>query len=199
MAGTHKDQPSVTLRQRRLTVENSKWRVYYDDITGADGSQVDNYIVVAPATDRPDRIGGVSVLPVMKDGRLGLVWNYRHPIDLYSWEVPRGFIDPGEADVAAAALRELTEETGLVCDREKLIPVGILAQEASTLAVKGALFIALDCRMEGKPHGGEPGLGELEFHSVDAALKLADDGDIQDAATLIVLYRYALGRFIKPP
>jgi ADP-ribose pyrophosphatase len=185
-------QPSVTLRRRTLSLENSKWRVFRDDITGADGTEVDGFIVVAPVTARPDHIGGVSVLPVLPDGRVGLCWNYRHPLDLYSWEVPRGFIDPGETDLGNAALRELMEEAGLACDRDRLISVGTVAQEASTLAVKGALFVALDCRFEAKPDHSEPGLGELVFHTLEDALKLAERGEIQDAATLITLYRFAL-------
>ena len=192
-----KPPPKVTLRRRTLAHENSKWRVFSDDITGEDGSRVDGFIVVAPCVQRDDKVGGVTVLPVMPDGRIGLVRNYRHPLDLVAWEAPRGFLDPGETDLAAAARRELAEETGLVCDADKLIPAGTLAQEASLIAVKGALFIALDCRRAGEPDRSEPGLGELTLHTLDEALALADTGEIQDSASLITLYRYALGRHRK--
>jgi 8-oxo-dGTP pyrophosphatase MutT (NUDIX family) len=191
-------KPSVTIRRRRLVLENSKWRVFQDDITGADGSRVDGYLFVAPQVERADRVGGVTVLPVMPDGRIGLLRNYRHPLELLAWEAPKGFLDPGETDLAAAAMRELREETGLVCDRERIEAAGTLGQEPSTLAVMGALFIARDCRKDGAPHVDEPGLGELAFYSLDEALALADRGEIQDAATLIVLYRYALRRFKAP-
>ena len=40
----------------------------------------------------------------------------------------------------------------------------------------------------------EPGLGEIRFFSLDEALALADRGAIQDAATLLTLYRYARQR-----
>lgn len=187
-------KPSVTVRCRRLALENSKWRVFQDDITGADGSQVDGYLFVAPQIDRPDRVGGVTVLPVLSDGRIGLLRNYRHPLELWAWEAAKGFLDQGETDLAAAALRELREETGLVCDRDRIEAAGTLGQEPSTLAVKGALFIAHDCRQDAAPLADEPGLGELAFHTLDEALSLAGRGEIQDAATLIALYRHALRR-----
>jgi ADP-ribose pyrophosphatase len=189
---------SVTVRRRRLALENSKWRIFLDDITGADGSEVDGYITVVPHVERTDRVGGVTIIPIMPDGRIGLVMNYRHPLDLLAWEAPRGFLDPGETDLAGAARRELVEETGLVCDVRNVIAIGTLAQEASTLAVKGALFLGFDCRLEGKADHSEPGLGELGFHTLDDALAMADRGEIQDSATLIAIYRYALGRFKRP-
>jgi ADP-ribose pyrophosphatase len=191
-------KPPVTIRRRTLAVENSKWRIFRDDITGADGHEVDGYLLVVPQVQRADHIGGVTVLPVMPDGRIGLLWNYRHPLELFAWEAPKGFLDPGESDVAAAGLRELREETGLTCDRDRVRMIGTLGQEPSTLAVMGALLIADGCREDGAPHVDEPGLGKLAFHTLDDALALADRGDIQDAATLIALYRYALGRFKRP-
>ena len=192
MAEPPKRAPAVRLRQRRLAAQNSKWDVFWDDITGADGSQVDGYLVIAPRGQNQDRIGGTAIIPVLPDGRVGLVRNYRHPLELDAWELPRGFLDPGEADTGAAALRELEEETGYVTERERVVALGTFAQEPSTIAGKSALFAALDCRDSGKhPDLSEPGLGELAFFSLEEALALAQRGEIQDAATLIALYRYA--------
>ena len=62
-------------------------------------------------TRAPGQVTGVDVLPVLGD-KLLLLRVYRHPIARELWEVPRGFIDANET-AADAALRELTEETGL--------------------------------------------------------------------------------------
>ena len=40
-----------------------------------------------------------------------LIWRHRFIVDRWDWEVPGGYVNPGE-DGAAAAVREVVEETG---------------------------------------------------------------------------------------
>lgn len=55
--------------------------------------------------------GSVVLLPVLADGRLLLVRQYRHAVGRFLWELAAGHIEPGESP-RAAARRELEEETG---------------------------------------------------------------------------------------
>jgi ADP-ribose diphosphatase len=55
--------------------------------------------------------GSVVVLPVLPDGKILLIRQYRHATRLYLWELVAGRMDPGETPKVAAA-RELIEETG---------------------------------------------------------------------------------------
>jgi ADP-ribose pyrophosphatase len=55
--------------------------------------------------------GSVVVLPVLADGRVVLIEQYRHAARQYLWELVAGRIDHGET-VKQAAARELLEETG---------------------------------------------------------------------------------------
>jgi len=55
--------------------------------------------------------GSVVVLPVLPDGRILLIRQYRYATRQYLWELVAGRIDAGES-VRAAAARELIEETG---------------------------------------------------------------------------------------
>jgi ADP-ribose pyrophosphatase len=55
--------------------------------------------------------GSVVVLPVLPDGRILMIRQYRHATRQYLWELVAGRIDAGEKPRQAAA-RELIEETG---------------------------------------------------------------------------------------
>jgi ADP-ribose pyrophosphatase len=55
--------------------------------------------------------GSVVVLPVLQDGRIVMIRQYRHATRQYLWELVAGRIDEGES-VKKAAARELLEETG---------------------------------------------------------------------------------------
>lgn len=64
--------------------------------------------------------GAVAVVPVLDDGRLVLIRNFRIAVDQWLWELCAGKLEPGE-DPGAAAGRELEEETGHAAGRiEKL-------------------------------------------------------------------------------
>lgn len=54
---------------------------------------------------------GVVIVPVLADGRLALIRQYRHAPDDFVFEFPAGLIDPGEDEVVCAR-RELEEEAG---------------------------------------------------------------------------------------
>lgn len=54
---------------------------------------------------------GVGVVPIDGQRRVLLGLHWRYCIEAWSWEIAAGSVDPGE-DIAAAARRELVEETG---------------------------------------------------------------------------------------
>ncbi|HKV28029.1 MAG TPA: NUDIX hydrolase [Candidatus Acidoferrales bacterium] len=67
--------------------------------------------------------GSVVVLPVLGDGRLLLIRQYRHSVGGYLWELVAGRIEPGEKPLPGAK-RELLEETGYTARRwQKILDV----------------------------------------------------------------------------
>jgi ADP-ribose pyrophosphatase len=55
--------------------------------------------------------GSVVVMPVLEDGRILMIRQYRYAARQFLWELVAGRIDPGES-VRQGAARELIEETG---------------------------------------------------------------------------------------
>jgi ADP-ribose pyrophosphatase len=67
----------------------------------------------------------VNVVPLTEEGEVVMVRQFRQGRDEVTLEIPGGMRDPGDADPAAAARRELLEETGLWA--EELRPIGSIA------------------------------------------------------------------------
>jgi 8-oxo-dGTP pyrophosphatase MutT (NUDIX family) len=180
--------PPVRRLDRRLAVENARWHVYLDHIRDASGREVPDYLVVEPKVRLSGGVTGVAVLPVI-DERVVLLPTWRHAIGAQGHEVVKGFIDAGE-EPAGAAMRELGEETGLACRPENLRFAGYVAPEPSTLAGKGALFLALDCVAVGQQAEDEIGLGRPALFDADAIETMIRTGEIEDAMTLVACLRW---------
>ncbi len=56
-------------------------------------------------------LGAAVILPVLDDGSIVMIRNYRFALGEYLWELPAGMLDEGEAP-EVCAVRELAEETG---------------------------------------------------------------------------------------
>ncbi|MBP7066385.1 NUDIX hydrolase [Ferrovibrio sp.] len=179
--------PPVRLLNRSHAAGNSKWTVYFDHIQAENGVEVHNYVVLKPPSGRSDHITGVTVLPLIGDEAV-LLRAYRHPLEQYFWELPRGFVEPGE-EPGLAALRELEEETGLICAPENLHPLGLMTPEASTIIGKGALYVAVDCRAGGRRVEDEPGLGAVHRIARPELRAMLERNEIEDGFTMATLYR----------
>src|SRR5512141_1217355 len=96
-------------RRTRVTAYANPWiDVYHDEVDRPDGSPGVYGVVHF-------RTRAVGVLPVGDDGRILLVGQHRYTLDRYSWEIPEGGVDEGEA-MEEGARRELREETGYDAD-----------------------------------------------------------------------------------
>ena len=66
--------------------------------------------------------GAAAVVPVMADGRILMVSQYRNALERYTLEIPAGGLNPGESvDTSLAAARELEEETGYASEDLELL------------------------------------------------------------------------------
>lgn len=88
----------------------------------------------------------VNVVAFTREGELLVVEQFRHGIDAATLEIPGGGCDPGE-NPAAAALRELREETGFVSTQ--WVALGSCTPNPATQNNRCHTFLALDCDPDG--------------------------------------------------
>ena len=62
--------------------------------------------------------GAAAVVPVMEDGRILMVRQYRNALDAYTLEIPAGGLNGADEPTLDCAFRELEEETGYYSDKE---------------------------------------------------------------------------------
>lgn len=103
------------------------------------GSEIGFFLI-----DTPD---WVTVLPLTDDGHVVMVRQYRHGSERVSLEIPGGLIDPHETDPAAAAARELREETGFAAERLELL--GAMSPNPSMMTNRCHAYLATGCRRVG--------------------------------------------------
>jgi 8-oxo-dGTP pyrophosphatase MutT (NUDIX family) len=82
----------------------------------------------------------VNVIPLLDDGSVVLVRQYRHARQVATLEIPGGMIDPQDASPADAARRELLEETGYWAER--LDQVGVIDPNPAILSNACYSFVA---------------------------------------------------------
>ena len=124
-------EPQVLSSQ--MVYEGRVFGIRRDEVIEPSGVQTTREMITHP--------GSVVVLPVLPDGRVLLIQQYRYAARQYLWELVAGRMDHGETPIEGAA-RELKEETGYTAKKLKIFleffpTPGFLEEKMYLLLAKG--------------------------------------------------------------
>ena len=162
-------------KQPELLLEASKFRVVRETIASPGGKTKTREIIRHP--------GACVIVPLLDDGRVCLIRNWRIAVGQTLIELPAGTLEPPEPPELTAE-RELIEETGYRAKKIELLHAFFLSpgilDEKMHLYVATGLTAGQTAREEGE---------EIENWLVpwDEAISLVFRLEIQDAKTIVGL------------
>ena len=174
--------PETEILNRREVYSGKIVRLHVDTIRQESGVSAVREVVIHP--------GGVAAVPVLDDGRIVLIRQFRYPLGKYIWEIPAGKLDSDQTPRDTIA-RELEEEIGYTA--------GTLTEMGSFYSSPGFCdeIIHLFVAHELVPCIRRPETGEHitpDARSLDECLKMIAAGEIMDGKSVIGILRFAGNR-----
>ena len=160
--------------ERDLTILRIREDAFADP---RDGNEHPRVVITAP--------DWVNVVALTRDGQAVLIRQFRIGIESNTLEVPGGMVEPGE-DPAAAAARELEEETGF--RPAQVVRIGSVHPNPALQTNVCHSYLALGCE---RVHAGEQDEGEdIEVVLVPASAlqRMVREGEITHALVVNAVY-----------
>ncbi len=129
--------------------------------------------------------GAVCVLPLTDDGEIIFVNQYRYALAKVTLEVPAGKLEKGE-DPLAAAMRELSEETGY--EAKNVVPMGELYTTPALIDEVIYMYIATDL-YQGEQHPDDDEFVEVVKIPLAKAVEMVMNGEIRDSKTQVMILK----------
>lgn len=134
------------------------------------------------------RMGAAAVLPVLPDGRILMVRQYRNALERETLEIPAGARDSLTEDTRITAIRELEEETGYRSDK-----VSFLLSLRTTVAFCNEsvdVYLAEDLT-PGEQHLDEAESIDVEAYTLEELCNMIYAGKMQDSKTVSAILAYS--------
>lgn len=170
--------------------------VRVDRVRMPDGAVADREVV--------EQADAVAVVPLLDDGTVVLLRQYRHPVGRYLLEIPAGKLDVSGESPEAAARRELVEE--IHHSAENLRHLLTIQNSAGWTDEHTHLYLGTGLRRRRPPGEYSPAPEEADMEVVrvplSEALAWVDAGRISDAKTalgLLLVARTGGGARAGPP
>ena len=155
--------------------------IYQDRMQLPDGSE-ENF-------DFIKHKGAAAVIPIMEDGRIIMVRQYRNAIDSYTLEIPAGGLNGADEPTRIAAHRELEEETGYYTDIENVEFLLTLYTTVAFCNEKIDIYVARNLRKT-QQHLDDDEFIDVEIYTPDELTQMVFDGKIVDAKTIAGIMSY---------
>lgn len=127
--------------------------------------------------------GAVAIVPVLPDGRIVFVKQYRYAVGSVIYEIPAGKLDPGE-EPDVCAKRELSEETGYDAKSWQYLTSIVTTPGFSDEIIH--LYLAKDLEKHDQ-HTDDDEFINLEALTPEQVEKMLFDGSIYDAKSIAAL------------
>ncbi|KKW41760.1 MAG: hypothetical protein UY92_C0014G0085 [Candidatus Magasanikbacteria bacterium GW2011_GWA2_56_11] len=165
--------------------DNPWWRCKHDTFARQDGA-VGHYYY-------GETNGMVLLVPVLDNGQIVLVMQYRYLLDRVSIEFPGGGIKTGQ-DVLLAAKEELAQETG--CRAHDFVNVGAFEPANGFIRDRAQVYLAYVVEQD-QPEPDETEQIEVIYRYPDEIEEMILHGDIWDGETMAawsLVRHYFLGQ-----
>ena len=155
--------------------------VRHEEVRLPDGTETDyDYVTEPPA---------VVVLPFTPDGDVVVIEEWRQAVGRVNRGLPAGTVEREDADLDAAAHRELAEETGYEAGRvEHLTTVEPANGIADSVHHH---YVAYDCEPAGAQDLDHDETIRTDVTTLDALLDAARAGDLRDGRAALAVCHYA--------
>ena len=171
----------VIRKERKLVYKGSILDVYSDTMLLPNGKEESwDYV--------EHRKGAAAILPVLPDGRIVMVRQYRNALERETIEIPAGCRDSKTEDTSVCAAREMEEETGY-----KSKHVEYLLSLRTTVAFCDEfidVYVATDLE-QGKRHLDNAESIDVEIYTLDELCQMIYEGEVQDSKTVAAIMAYS--------
>lgn len=133
---------------------------------------------------------GACILPVLPDGRIVLVRQFRPAVDEVILEIPAGGIEPTDESTKVCAERELTEETGYTSGEfSHLLRIQVAVAYCNEWL---DIYLARNCTLAENGQNLDEGEDiQAEVFTLEELLDKVYGGEIKDAKTVAAITAYA--------
>jgi len=170
---------------RKLVRKSRIFNIYEDTILTDDNKEV--------IYDFLEHKGAAAVVPVLEDGRILMVHQFRNAIDRYTWEIPAGCRDSVDEDFKTAAARELEEESGYRSDDlEFLIR---LKTAVAFCSEQIDVFVARNLK-KSHQHLDDDEFIDVKAFTIEELKEMIFKGELQDAKSVASIMSY-INKYLK--